>query len=61
MFCTQVNYKLLYELNSYLNKEFVKMVLILLITPKRGRGLWKDGVHIVESSKCLVVNNFICH
>ena len=23
--------------------------------------LWKDGMHMVESSKCLIANNFICH
>ena len=25
------------------------------------RDLWKDGVYMVESGKCLVANNFICH
>ena len=25
------------------------------------RDLWKDGVHMVESGKYLVENNFICH
>ena len=25
------------------------------------RGLWKDRVHMVESGKCLVANNSICH
>ena len=28
---------------------------------ERERDLWKDGVHMVESGKCLVSNNFICH
>ena len=23
--------------------------------------LWKDGEHMVESGKCLLGNNFICH
>ena len=23
--------------------------------------LWKGGVHMLESGKCLVANNFICH
>ena len=25
------------------------------------RDLWKDGVHIAESGKFLVENNFTCH
>ena len=25
------------------------------------RDLWKDGVNMAESGKCLVENNFICH
>ena len=30
-------------------------------SPVTERDLRKDGVHLVESGKCLVANNFICH
>ena len=31
------------------------------ISAVKERDIWKDGVNMVESGKCLVENNFICH
>ena len=62
VYSTKLNYELLCKLNSFLHEECVKNGFYFVdnsaVTEKN---LWKDGVHMVESRKCLVANNFICH
>ena len=60
MYDTKVNYVLLYKVNNLLHEECLKNDFIdnSAVTE---RDLWEDGVHMVESGKCLVANNFICH
>ena len=62
VYSTKVNYKLLCKVNNFLHEERVKNGFCFIDNSAlTERDLWKDGVHIFESGKCLVANNFICH
>ena len=62
VYSTKVNYGLLHKLNNALHEECLKHSFYFIdnsaVTEK---DLWKDGVHLVESGKCIVANNFINH
>ena len=58
---TQVNYELLCKGNDFLHEECVKNGYFIDNAAVTERDLWKNGVHMVESGKCLVANDFICH
>ena len=62
VYSTKVNYELLCKVNNLLHEECVKNGFYFIDNSAvTERDLWKDGVHMVESGKCLVANNFICH
>ena len=62
VYSTKVNYQLLCKLNNLLHEECVKNGFYFIDNSGvTERDLWKDGIHMVESGKCLVANNFICH
>ena len=62
MHSTKVDYELLCKLNNLLHEECVKNGIYFIDNSAvTERDFWKDGVHMVESGKCLVANNFICH
>ena len=62
VYITKVNYELLCKAKNFLHEECVKNSFYFIDNSAVAeRDLWKDGVHMVESGKCLVVNNFICH
>ena len=62
VYSTKVNYELLCKLNNLLHEECVKNGFYFIDNSAvTERDLRKDGVHMVESGKCLVANNFICH
>ena len=61
-YSAKVNYELLCEVNDSLHEECVKNGFYFIDNSAvTERDLWKDGVYMVESGKCLVANNFICH
>ena len=61
-YSTKVNYELLCKVNNFLHEECVKNGFYFIDnSAMTERDPWKDGVHMVESGKCLVANNFICH
>ena len=62
VYSTKVNYELLCKVNNFLHEECVKNGFYFIDnSAMTERDPWKDGVHMVESGKCLVANNFICH
>ena len=62
MYSAKVNYELLCKLNSFLHEVCVKIGFYFIDNSAvMERDLWKDGVHMVESGKCLVAKNFICN
>ena len=62
VYSTKVNYELLYKVNIFLHEECVKNGFYFIDNAAvTERDIWKDGVHMVESGKCLVANNLICH
>ena len=62
VYSTNVSYELLCNLNNFLHEECVKNGFYFIDNSGvTERDIWKDGVHMVESGKCLVANNFICH
>ena len=61
VYSTKVNYELLWKVNNFLCKECVKNGFHFIDNSAvTERDLWKDGVNMVESGKCLVANNLIC-
>ena len=57
----KVNYELLCKVNNFLLKECVKNGFYFIDNSEvRERDLWKDGLNMVKSGKCLVANNLIC-
>ena len=62
VYSTKVNYELLCKVNDFFHEECVKKGFYFIDNSAvTERDLWKDGVHMVKSAKCLVANNFICH
>ena len=61
VYSTKVNYELQCKLNNFLHEECVKNGFFIDNSPVTERGLWKYGVHMVESGKWLVAYNSICH
>ena len=62
VYSTKVNYELLCKLNNLLHEKCVKNGFYFSDNSAlTERDLWKDGVNMVESGKCLVANNSICH
>ena len=62
VYSTKVNYELLCKVNDFLHEECVKNGFYFIDNAAMTeRDLWKHEVHMVESGKCLVANNFICH
>ena len=61
-YSAKVNYELLCKVNNSSHEECVKNGFYFIDNSAvTERDLWKDGVYMVESGKCLVANNFICH
>ena len=61
VYITKVNYELLCKAKNFLHEECVKNGFYFIDNSAvTERDLWKDGVHMVKSGKC-VVANFVCH
>ena len=61
VYSAKVNYELLCKVNNFLHECVKNGFYFIDNAAVMERDLWKDGVHMVESDKCLVANNFICH
>ena len=60
--CLQQNWTTEKPINDLLHEECVKNGFYFIgNSAVMDRDLWKDGAHMVKSSKCLVANNFIYH
>ena len=60
VYSTKVNYELLCKVNHFLHEECVKNGFYFIDNAAvTKRDFWNNGVHMVESGKCLVRNNFI--
>ena len=56
VYSTKVDYEMLCKLNNLLHEECVKNGFYFI-----DNSAVTERVHMVESGKCLVANNFICH
>ena len=62
VYSSKVNYALLCKLNSFLDEECVKNDFYFIDNSAvMEKDVRKDVVCMVESDKCLVSNDFVCH
>ena len=62
VYCTKVRYQTIKNLNKSLYEEFVKYGFCFIDNGAISENdLSKDGIHLIESGRVIVANNFINH
>ena len=60
VYCTNVRYKTVQNLNKSLYEECMKYGFCFIDNGVVSeRDLWKDGIHLIESGRVIVANNLI--